>query len=140
MQKDGRYQDPLLWKEKMDSFPNNYSMVLKSFNMLRKRLKRDKVLKEKYKNTMTIQVNKVRRKDLMCQWRHGTYNIILYWTRTNPRTSEWCFIQLLTQVGNNLKNSLLTGSDILNSLIGVLLHFWNLDIYTIYQQARVISD
>ena len=56
--KEGKYEVPMLWQEEKGSFPNNYNIALKRFNMLKQRLKRDPDLRKKYEDTINTYIKK----------------------------------------------------------------------------------
>ena len=87
--KEGKYKVPMLWQEDKGSFPNNYNMALKRFNMLKQLLKRDPDLRKKYEDTIITYIQKGYAKKLSkeeackCQRGHGIYHTILCLIRTN---------------------------------------------------------
>ena len=56
--KEGKYEVSMLWQEEKGSFPNNYNITLKRFNMLKQRLKRDPDLRKKYEDTINTYIKK----------------------------------------------------------------------------------
>ena len=142
----------MLWKEKIDSFPISYNMALKRFNLLRKRLKRDKVLKEKYTNTINTYIqngyaskrSKKELSNLSVKTLHLLHHSVF--NKNKPEKFRMFFDTTAEHKDNSLKNFLLTRPDLVNNLIGVLLRFCNhkilfsADIEAMYQQVRVSCD
>ena len=56
--KEGKYEVPMLWQEEKSSFPNNYNLAFKRFNILKQQLKTDPDLRKKYKDTINTYIEK----------------------------------------------------------------------------------
>ena len=48
----GKYEEPMLWSDKVEELPNNFNATLQRFRSLKKRLQKDPNLCEHYKDTM----------------------------------------------------------------------------------------
>ena len=142
----------MLWKEDKGSFPNNYNMALKRFNMLKQRLKRDPDLRKKYEDTIITYIQKGYAKKLSkeeaCKVSERTWYLPHHpvFNKNKPEKFRIVFDAAAEYNGNSLNKALLTGPDLLNSLVGVLLQFRNYrvafsaDIEAMYHQVQVTPD
>ena len=120
--------------------------------MLKKQLKRDPDFRKKYKDTINIYIEMGYAKKLSreeaCKvskkrWyvpHHPVFN------RNKPEEFRMVFDAAAEYNGNSLNKALLTGPDLLNSFMEVILWFRNYrvafsaDIEAMYHQVRVNSD
>ena len=125
--KEGKYEVPMLWQEDKGSFPNNHNMALKRFNMLKQRLKRDPDLRKKYEDTIINYILKGYAKKLSkkeaCKASERTWYLPHHpvFNKNKPEKFRIVFDAAAEYNGNSLNKALLTGPDLLNSLVGVLL-------------------
>ena len=150
--KEGKYEVPMLWQDEKGSFPNNYNIALKRSNMLKQRLKRDPDLRKKYEDTINTYIKKGYAKKLSkeeaCEVSEKTWYLPHYpvFDKNKPEKFRIVFDATAEYHGNSLNKALLTGPDLLNSLVGVLLRFRNYrvvfsaDIEAMYHQVRVNPD
>ena len=134
---DGKYQVPMLWSPGNIRLPNNYNMVLKRFNFLKKSLQKDTKLHQKYKEAMTgylkngytrklpnKEVDKVSRRT----WdfpHHSVFN-------ENKPNKMRIFCDVGGEYdGISLNKALLTSPDLFSNLVGVLLRFRNISFLLI---------
>ena len=150
--KEGKYEVPILWQEDKGSFPNNYNMALKRINMLKQRLKRDPDLRKKCEDTIITYIQKDYAKKLSkgegCKVSERTWYLPHHtvFNKNKPEKFRIVFDAAAEYNGNSLNKALLTGPDLLNSLVGVLLRFRNYrvafsaDIEAMYHQVQVNPD
>ena len=139
----------MLWSPENIRFPNNYNMALRRFNFLKKRLQKDTKPHQKYKEVMTgylknryarklpkKEVDEVSRRTWYLP-HHPVFN------ENKPNKMRIAFDAAGEYDGMNLNKALLTGPDLLNNLVGVLLRFRNhkfaiaADIKAMYHQVTV---
>ena len=124
---NGHYQVPMLWKNVNSQLPNNKEMALKRFGHLRRRLRKDPTLYQKYKETFDryLQKGYARRmteSEASCTTSRTWY--LPHHPVTQP--SKPGKVRVVKDAaaqyqGVGLNASLKSGPDLLNSLIGALL-------------------
>ena len=86
------------------------------------------------------------KKHAKCQKRHGIYHIIPVFNKNKSEKFRMVFDAAAEYNGNRLNKALLTGPDLLNNLVGVMLWFHNYrvvfssDIEGMYHQVQVNLD
>ena len=129
--KKGKYEVPMLQQEEKRPLPNSYSVALKRFNMPKQQLKGDPDLRKKYADTINTYIEKGFVKKLnreeACKVAEKTW-YQLHRTMFNsckPEKFQMDFYVAAEYSGNTLNKALLTGPDLLNSLVGVILQLHN---------------
>ena len=120
----------MLWAEDNIELPNNYFSALVQLKSLDKRLTKDQTLREKYSNTIKEDLDKgyvVKVKDAQKVESHSEREWCLpHHPVVNPNKPDMVSRVLKGAVkihGASLNKSLLTGPDLLQNLIYVLLRF-----------------
>ena len=143
-----RYESSLLWREKV-SLENNYPVAKAQVQSLDKKLKKDKALKDMYQKTLDTDIEKGYVKSVT--FSDTTPDRVWYLPHhpvTNPikpgkvrRVSN----AASTFKGNSLNSNLLTGPDLLNNLVRLLLRFREnsiaitADIEAMFMQVGIIE-
>ena len=134
--------NPNLKKKKRGSFPNNYNI----------QLKRNPDLRKKYEDTINTYIKKGYAKKLSkeeaCKVSEKTWYLPHHpvFNKNKPEKFQILFDVAAEYNGNSLNKALLTGPDLLNSLVGALLLFHNYrgafsaDIEAMYHQVQVNPD
>ena len=125
----GRYRAPMLWKDPSATLPNNLPYAMKRYKHTRKRLRADPDLYAKCKAVIEGHVRKGYARKLSVEEARNTGPRT--WTLpTFPVTNinKPGKVRLVNDAaarygGTSLNDALLTGPDLLNSMIGVLLRF-----------------
>ena len=120
--------------------------------MLKQRLKRDPDLKKKHEDTINTYIKKGYAKKLSkeeaCKVSEKTWYLPHHpvFNKNKPEKFRIVFDAAAEYNGTSLNKALLTGPDLLNSLVGMLLRFFNYrvafsaDIEAMYHQVRVNPD
>ena len=126
---DGRYEVPMFWTNPTVKLPNNVSVAQKRFTFLRKRLRADPILHKKYEDTIQQYVQQGKARKMTDKeasqtsdktWylpHHPVYNV------NKPNKIRVVNDAAAECKGTSLNKSLVTGPDLLNSLVGVLMRF-----------------
>ena len=126
---DNTYRVPMLWKDPSVQFPKNLPMVLKRFALLQKRLVGDPEMLQKSMAVIEGYIHKGYARKLSPEEARTigprTWYLPIH-PVTNPNKPGK--VRLVNDAaaqyhGTSLNKSLITGPDLLNSLIGVLLRF-----------------
>ena len=126
---DSTYRVPMLWKDPSVQFPKNLPMVLKRFALLQKRLVGDPEMLQKSMAVIEGYIHKGYARKLSPEEARTigprTWYLPIH-PVTNPNKPGK--VRLVNDAaaqyhGTSLNKSLITGPDLLNSLIGVLLRF-----------------
>ena len=125
-----RYEVGLLWKNANPNLPNNYSSAVSQLKSLERRLEKDENLKQRYKETIDVDVQKgfVRvldeaelentKSDL--QW----YVPHLHVLNPNKPDKVRRVCNAASKFGGvSLNDNLMAGPDLLQSLIGIIFRF-----------------
>ena len=146
---NGRYQVPMLWKKVSMKLPNNIELAKSRFKFLLKRLRSDPSLYEKYKEVIDNYVRqgharKMTSEEAACTtektWylpHHPVFNV------NKPGKVRVVKDAAAVYRGVSLNKSLITGPDLLSSLVGVLMRFRIgriaivADIEAMFHQVRV---
>ena len=146
---DNKYEVPMLWLNKDIKFPNNYHMAIRRFKLLKNRLQRNSELKEKYVKTVQGYIDKGYARKMSKQETHEISQRTWYlphhpvFDDKKPGKIRLVFDAAGTCNGTSLNKVLLTGPDLLNNLVGVLLRVRNhkiaiaADIEAMYHQVKV---
>ena len=148
---NGRYEVPMLWAKPDISLPNNYALAKKRFSLLLKRLRGNEELHTKFKAVIDGYLNqdppharKLSEAEA-CVTTKRTWYLPTH-PVTNPNKPGK--VRVVNDAaaefkGSSLNKSLLTGPDLLNSLVGVLIRFRSgkiaiaADIEAMFHQVRV---
>ena len=145
----GKYEVPMLWSDKVEELPNNFSTALQRFRSLKKRLQMDPNLYENYKDTMHKYIKNEYARKLSSDEIEKTSQRTWYlpqhpiFNEHNPNKVRIFFHAAAKHDGVSFNKALLTGPDFLNNLTGILLRFRNhkveiaADIEAMYRQVRV---
>ena len=148
-----RYEVGLLWREDEENLPNNFYSAMGQCKSLERRLQKDDMLRKRYQETNDTDVNagyvwKVDQTELnetrdKLQWYLPRHPVI------NPHKPEKvrrvCHAAAKYQ-GVALNDKLLSGPDLLQSLIGIIFRFrehqiaLSADIEAMFLQFAVPSD
>ena len=149
--KDGHYEVPMIWVPNVN-LPESFNMAKQRFEFLSKKLKRDKPYFDMYKACIDKYVRLGHARKLSPQevdkrtpktWylpHHGVTN------ENKPGRVQVVFDAAAKSNGTCLNSNLLTGPDLLNSLIGILLRFREHpiaitgDIEGMFNQVRLIEE
>ncbi|XP_013410717.1 uncharacterized protein LOC106173924 [Lingula anatina] len=147
---DGHYQVTLPWKSD-ELLPNNKPAAEKRLNLLKRRLRRDENLREKYTQALQEYIDKGHAQKIDHRNLYNNSNSVWYLPHHPVINSKKSKIRVVFDCaaeysGVYLNDSLLQGTDLTNSLIGVLLRFRQekiaivADIEQMYHQVRVHPD
>jgi hypothetical protein len=146
-----RYEAPLLWKLDQPNLPNNYSVALSRFHTNDRSLKKCPVKAKSYEATINEYIMQRHARKLQEDELEGPIGLTWYVPHHavfHPDKPGKCLVVFdgaSTFRGISLNSCLLTGPDILTSLIGVLLRLRERpiaisgDIKGIFHQVRVRS-
>ena len=148
----GRYQVGLIWKDLNTNLPDNRAVAERRLHLLEKRLKSDPELNVKYRQTIDDDLQKGYIKKLCEQ----------ELSQANPRVWYLPHHQVLNPhkpgkvrrvsdaatkyQGTSLNDKLSSGSDLLNSLVGILIRFrqesiaMSADIEAMFNQVAVTEE
>lgn len=135
----------MLWLDKDVKLPSNLYMMLRRFNLLRKRLQGDSTLQKKYeeirrayiKNRYARKPSKVEASKVSNRTWYLPHHPVL---NVNKSNKIWVLFDPASRFdGMSLNKTLLTGLDLLSNLIGILLEFRNhkVVIVTLYHHLKV---
>ena len=125
-----RYEVGLLWKNAKPQLPNNYSSAVSQLKSLERRLEKDEILKQRYKETKDVDVQKgfVR---ILDEVEIENTKSDLHWyvphlPVLNPnkpnKVRQVC--NVASKFGGiSLDDNLMAGPDLLQSLIGIIFRF-----------------
>lgn len=124
--RDGQYETALLWKKEDSRMPYNYENALKRLITTEKKIDKDPRLKQKYTEQMEALVKKgyaeraptVKKTDRT--WYLPHFPVI---NAMKPDKVRVVHDAAAKTTGTSLNDHLLTGPDLLRSLIGVLMRF-----------------
>ena len=125
---DGHYQLPLLWKQEKISLPNNLNVAKQRLSSLKARLSKDPTLKDKYTDVIKLYLSKGYAKQVDSDAQNEQSKIAWYLPHhpvINPHKSKMrvVFDCAAKYRGISLNDQQVRGSDLMNSLIGVLIRF-----------------
>ena len=124
-----RYETGLLWRDLNSQLPNNRVVAEKQLYSLERRLSRDPTLARAYRDSIANDVEKGYCRKLSPeessaavkrQWFLPHHPVL---NPNKPGKIRKVFNAASTFQGTSLNDQLLTGSDLLNSLVGVLMRF-----------------
>ncbi|XP_064646267.1 uncharacterized protein LOC135499453 [Lineus longissimus] len=149
---DGRYQVGMLWREADSALPNNLPLAQRRYDHLLKRFQKDPEFAELYQGTVNDYVDKGYARKLPPDeakttskrtWylpHHGVVN------PHKPGRVRVVFDAAASFRNASLNGALMTGPDLLNSLLGVLQRFrmydtaLAADVEAMFMRVRVTSD
>ena len=151
---DGRYEVGMLWKKDERTFPNNLAMARQRLESLRRRLMKpeNEDMATKYRDVMDSYINsgfarKLSEKELdmqsSSQWYLPHHPVT---SPTKPGKVRIVFDAAAEYEGTSLNKNLLSGPDMTNSLVSVLLRFRQgtvgiaADIEGMFHQIRVREE
>ena len=151
---NGKYEVPMLWASKDVSLPNNKPMAMKLFSTLQRKLKANPELHEKLKAIIHGYLEEDPPQARKMSPEEACKATVKAWTLpthpvTNPNKPGK--VRLVNNAaaeyqGVSLNSSLLTGPDLLNRLVGVLMRFRGgevaiaADIEAMFHQVRVSTE
>ena len=125
----GRYQVPMLWKDPSVNLPNNIELAKKRFKFLLRKLRADPALYAKYKEVIENYVESGHARK-MTKAEADIIQARTWYMPTHPvfNVNKPGKVRVVNDAaamynGTSLNNSLITGPDLLNSLVGVLMRF-----------------
>ncbi|XP_030386687.1 uncharacterized protein LOC115633383 [Scaptodrosophila lebanonensis] len=148
IQVDNRFQIGLLWKENVQ-LPNSYKMAERRLLGIEKKMQRDEIYAEKYRNEMNKYLEKGYARKLMPEEIENESKRVWYLphfsvqTVHKPEKLRIVFDAAATVDGVSLNTSLLKGPEVTNPLIAILLQFRNgaigvaADIKEMFSQIRI---
>ncbi|XP_026744651.1 uncharacterized protein LOC113505985 [Trichoplusia ni] len=121
----GQFEAGLLWKKEGETLPNNYNQVFRRLVNIEKKLDREEDVKEYYeKQIQTLIENGYAEKAPVTTTKGKTFYLphfaVVHPVKRKPRI---VFDAAAKYEGRSLKDALLAGPDLLQSLFGVLLRF-----------------
>ena len=128
VQVSGHYQLPLPWKPGVKDLPDNLSLAYHRLNSLKRRFLKDHELHEKYSITIDSYVEKGYAK-LVQPDQLGSKENRVWYLPHHPvyqplkGKTRIVFDCAAKQAGESLNDSLMSGPDLMNSLVGVLIRF-----------------
>lgn len=146
LNRDGRYEAPLLWREDNVVMPNNYENTLKRLLTVEKKIDRDPKMKKQYEENMNALIEKgyaepaPKTKNQQRTWYLPHFAVV------NPMKPDKMRIvhdAAAKTKGVSLNDHLLRGPDLLQSLPGVLMRFRqhrvavSADIKEMFMQVKV---
>lgn len=143
---DGHYQLSLPWKYDNPCLPNNRPMAEKRLNLLKRRLEKNKVLQEKYKDAVEDYIAQGHARKVSL---HQVPRSVWYLPHhpvihpQKPEKTRVVFDCAAKFRNTSLNEQLLQGPDLTNNLVGVLLRFrqeqigLTADIEKMFHQVRV---
>ena len=146
---DGHYQVPMLWRCETGKLPNNIGLVRKRFELLKRRLRKNPELNHKFRQVIEDYVKKGFAKRLSAQEASVASDRTWYlpihpvFNANKPGKVRVVNDAAAKYQGISLNDSLTTGPDLLNGLIGILLNFRIekiaivADIEAMFHQVRV---
>ncbi|KAL9974311.1 hypothetical protein ACROYT_G011332 [Oculina patagonica] len=151
VKEEGHYKTPLLWKGE-PGLPNNRAMAVSRLHSTEKKLKKNPELAEKYQNFINGYVAKGHAQRLTQEEAKVTTSKTWYLPHhavLNPnKTGKVRVVFDATSKfdGVSLNDKLLTGPDLLNNLVGILIRFRTgkigvmADIEQMYHQVKVCEE
>ena len=150
----GRYEVGMLWKEKERQFPNNVAMAKHRLECLRRRLTKpgNEEMAVKYREVMDSYISsgfarklseEELNKESKTHWYLPHHPVT---SPTKPGKVRIVFDAAAECEGTSLNKNLLTGPDVANNLVGVLLRFrqgkiaFAADIEKMFHQIRVREE
>ena len=124
-----KYTVPMLWNDPSAPLPDDYSMALKRFHFLRRRLRADNKLYEPYKAKIKHYVDKGFARKLTekeARTRSAKTWYLPHHPVFNPNKPGKLRVVKDAAAkfqGKSLNQELITGPDLLNSLVGIILRF-----------------
>ena len=127
--KDGHFQVALSWRKEPVDIPNNKPMAERRLESLKRRLKKDSELFEKYKRAMQDYIDKGHAEKVLKEELEKNNGKVWYLPhqpvthRLKPGKVRVVFDCAERYEGESLNMQLLQGPDLTNSLVGVLMRF-----------------
>ena len=126
---NGRYVLPLPWREKNPHLQNNLSLAYARLKLLKRKLEKNSEMHEKYKTTINEYLSKNHARKLTPNEISNNSDKIYYLphhpvTNINkPGKVRVVFDCAAKYNGSSLNDQLLSGPDLVNNLVGVLIRF-----------------
>ena len=148
---NGHYVVPMLWANNIN-LPNNYGVARYRLQNLIKKLKRDDWLRGKYKENIEKHLKSGLARKLTATEASKSTEKTWYLPHhavvhpNKPEKVRTVFDAASKYQGQSLNSCLLTGPDLLNNLVGVLLRFRNhpiaivADIEAMFMQVRITEE
>ena len=146
--KNGHYEIALPWKTYPPNLVNNRSVAERRLSLLKKRLKREPLVHEKYRDFMDDLLKKDYARKVNCQdiGPLGTHWYLPHHPVFHPKKPDKVRVVFdcsAKHLGTSLNDQLLQGPDLTNSLVGVLSRFREeqialmADVEAMFHQVRV---
>ena len=146
--KNGHYEIALPWKTYPPNLVNNRSVAERRLSLLKKRLKRESLVHEKYRDFMDDLLKKDYARKVNCQdiGPLGTHWYLPHHPVFHPKKPDKVRVVFdcsAKHLGTSLNDQLLQGPDLTNSLVGVLSRFREeqialmADVEAMFHQVRV---
>lgn len=129
LHEDGQYEVGMLWAEEQVNLPNNKVMAERRFEQLEKRLRRDPDLCSRYCKSLNDYIEKGYAKKMTQEQVETTSSRTYYLPHQaviNPKKPEKLRVVFDAAAkfrNRSLNDALVTGPDLVNSLVGVLMRF-----------------
>ena len=147
----GHYQVALPWRQYPPFLPYNRPMAERRLQVLKRRFLQDEKLFESYKTTMEEYIAKGHARKVPCNEVHVDDKRPLWYlphhpVLNKPGKTRVVFDCAAKYGGTSLNDQLLTGPDLTNSIVGVLMRFREervallADIECMFHQVRVPPD
>lgn len=148
IEKDGRYEVPLLWKQEDSTLPDNYDSTLKRLQNIERKLDHDPQLKIEYSKQMEALIEKGYAERAPPEKSSRTW-YLPHFAVTNPMKPGKIRIvhdAAAKTKGVSLNDHLMTGPDLIQSLPGVLMRFRQrkiavtADIKEMFMQVKIRAE
>ena len=149
---DGHFTVPMLWKDDTACLPNNYHIALRRLDLLFKKFRKDPELYKMYKSNIEDYLNKGYARILSTNEASNTTKRTWYLPHhgvihpNKPGKVRICFDAASKFKGKSLNDYLITGPDLLNNLVGILIRFREnpiaivADIEAMYHQINLVES
>ena len=146
---NGKYEVPVLWKQIDSRLPNNHEMTLRRLRSLHKQFLGNPDLFEKYKKTINTYIKEGYARKMTKEETMNTSDKTWYlphhpvFHSQKSGKVQVVFDAAAKYKGKSLNKELFTATDLLNSLVGVLLRFQDHkialvgDLEAMFSQVRV---
>ena len=122
---NGQFETGLLWKTDEESLPNNYSQSYRRLIGIEKRLDKDEAIKESYEKQIKNLIEQGYAEKALPSASEGRTFYLPHFAVVHPVKNKprIVFDAAAKFEGKSLNDALLSGPDLLQSLLGVLLRF-----------------
>ena len=144
---NGKYQVPMLWKKNDEpELHNNYSLARKRFEYLQSKFRKDPGLEKMYRTSVNDYIEQGYAEHVCKDTTNETVWYLPHHPVTNPNKPgrvRAVFDAAASYKGKSLNDTLVTGPDLLNNLVGVITRFRRYpyvitgDVEAMFHQVRV---